>query len=98
MFTLFQIVQIVLGLWMWTYIGRGALALLAGERRRHNPVYRALTLVVWPVDWLTRRITPAFVLDRHIPGLALLLVVAARVGVYAVFYTQNWIPPVAGAQ
>lgn len=48
-------------------LGQGLLALLAGERRSGNPVYRLLQVVTEPVFRLVRLISPQVVLDRHIP-------------------------------
>lgn len=48
-------------------LGQGLLALLAGQRRQGNVFYQILQKVGQPFVWLTRRITPRFVLDRHVP-------------------------------
>lgn len=68
-------------------LGQGLLALITGERRRSNFFYQLLQKVGQPFIWLTRRVTPPFVLDRHVPLaafclLALLWLIAtvARVG------------------
>jgi uncharacterized membrane protein len=97
MFLAFQIIQLILGALMWTLIGQGALAVLAGKRREADFVYRFFALVTWPVFRLTRLIAPHFVADRHIGFLALFLIVALRVGVYMVFAYHGWIPPIRPA-
>lgn len=68
-------------------LGQGLLALMAGERRQGNFFYQVLQKVGQPFVWLTRRITPSFVLDRHVPlaafcllALLWLLATVARVG------------------
>lgn len=54
-------------------LGQGVLALLAGAGRQQNPFYRVLSMATGPVVRLTRAITPAAVLDRHVPLVAFLL-------------------------
>ncbi len=53
--------------------GQGLLWLLVGQRRQGNFFYLVLQKVAWPAVWLTRRITPALVLDRHVPLAAFCL-------------------------
>ena len=53
-----------------TLIGQAALWLLAGSRRHDNLIYGAFNLVGSRVFRLFRRVTPAIVLDRHIPWIA----------------------------
>lgn len=55
------------------YIGQGAVYLLSFGRHEANPVYRLLRFLTSPVTWLVRRLTPAFVVDRHVPLVAFLL-------------------------
>lgn len=54
-------------------IGQGLLAILAGAKRDDNFVYRLFQVVTAPVIKIVRFITPRFVIDRHIPFLAFLL-------------------------
>lgn len=54
-------------------IGQGLLAILAGAKRNDNFVYRLFQVVTAPVIKIVRFITPRFVIDRHIPFLAFLL-------------------------
>ncbi|MEW6164047.1 MAG: hypothetical protein AB1642_03195 [Pseudomonadota bacterium] len=61
-------------------LGQGLLALLAGGRRQANPVYRLFVIVTAPVLKLIRRITPARVIDGHLPFVAVLLLFWAWVG------------------
>lgn len=68
-------------------LGQGLLGLIAGERRQGNLFYQILQKVGQPFVWLTRRITPPFVLDQHVPlatffllALLWLLATMARVG------------------
>jgi len=47
--------------------GRFILGLLAGERRQSNVFWQLLDVAAKPVLWLTRRVSPGLILDRHIP-------------------------------
>lgn len=53
--------------------GRGILALLAGERRHGNPVYRLFVLVTGPALRFARIVSPPQVIDRHLPAVAFFL-------------------------
>jgi hypothetical protein len=68
-------------------VGRGALYVLAGEKRDQNLFYQILCVVTSPIVRLTRLITPKVVIDRHIPWAALLVVVWIWLGVVFV-----WLP------
>ena len=48
-------------------LGRGALALLAGAGRQSNPIYQLFVIVTGPAIRLVRRLTPPFIIDRHLP-------------------------------
>jgi uncharacterized protein YggT (Ycf19 family) len=54
-------------------IGRGVLAMLAGAGREHNVFYQLLSVVTRPFIAAARRITPRIVIDRHLPLVAMLL-------------------------
>lgn len=54
-------------------LGQGVVGLLAGPGRDRNPFYCALRLVGRPWVLLARRLTPAVVLDRHLPLVVFLL-------------------------
>lgn len=56
-------------------LGRGALYVLAGEKRDRNIFYQVLCIVTNPLIRLTRWVTPKAVLDRHVPFVAFLIVV-----------------------
>jgi uncharacterized protein YggT (Ycf19 family) len=53
--------------------GRWILGLLAGQKRDHNLFYQALAMLTNPFTGLVRRITPALVVDRHIPLVTFIL-------------------------
>jgi hypothetical protein len=47
--------------------GRAVLGLLAGAGRQGNVFWQILDIAARPALWLTRRVSPKLVLDRHIP-------------------------------
>ncbi|MBU6194153.1 MAG: hypothetical protein KGP02_04590 [Burkholderiales bacterium] len=53
--------------------GRWLLGLLAGQKRDQNLFYQALSMLTNPFTGLVRRITPALVVDRHIPLVTFIL-------------------------
>jgi hypothetical protein len=55
-------------------LGRGALYILAGRKREGNIFYQVLRIVTDPVIRAARWISPRFVLDAHIPFVAVALV------------------------
>lgn len=58
-------------------VGRGVLAVLAGPTRHVNLVYGLLTAATQPFVTMVRPITPKFVLPRHHPWVAFLLLAVA---------------------
>lgn len=91
-FQLFQFLQLVLGAMMWTLVGQALLALLLREQRHSNPIYQVMNWVTWLPRTTARALAPGVIVDTHIPLLAFLLLIVARVGLYMVFYAQGWIP------
>ena len=57
------------------FLGRGALYILAGHKREGNIFYSVLRVVTDPVIRAARFLTPRFVVDAHIPFVAILLLV-----------------------
>jgi hypothetical protein len=55
------------------FLGRGALYILAGHKREGNIFYGVLRVVTDPVIRVARFLTPRFVVDTHIPFVAILL-------------------------
>jgi hypothetical protein len=66
-------IKLVAEIALMTLLGRGVLALLAGQARASNPVYRLLAAMTRPFDTAARRIAPRVVIDRHLPWLTGLL-------------------------
>jgi hypothetical protein len=48
-------------------VGRFILGLLAGAKRQTNVFWQLLDVAARPALWLTRRLSPKLILDRHIP-------------------------------
>lgn len=67
--TLRAVVEVAL----WFMLGRGLLALLAGNRRHDNTVYRLFVLVTTPILKAVRKISPPQILERHLPFAAFFL-------------------------
>jgi hypothetical protein len=73
MLTLILALKTVLEIAAMALLGRTLLGLLAGARREHNLAYQLLDAAARPAVWLARRLTPGFVLERHLPLVAFLL-------------------------
>lgn len=54
-------------------LGQGIVGLLAGRRREENFVYRLFQVITRPAVRAVRAITPAVILDRHIPFVTFFL-------------------------
>jgi len=48
-------------------IGRFLLGLMAGPNRDNNVFWQLLDVASKPALWITRKISPKLILDRHIP-------------------------------
>lgn len=73
MLLLITIVKLIAEIALLALLGRWLLGLLAGAKRDRNPFYQVLDLLGRPFVSVARRITPRFVLDRHVPLVAFLL-------------------------
>lgn len=54
-------------------VGQWVLGLLAGQRKESNVFYQLLQLMGKPFVQIARLVTPRFVLERHVPLVAFLL-------------------------
>ena len=70
---LLSLVRVLVEVAGFALLGQGVLALLAGNRRHDNPVYRLFALVTAPAVRAVRLVTPRFILDRHLPFVAFFL-------------------------
>lgn len=48
-------------------VARFLLGLMAGAKRGTNVFWQMLDIAAKPALWLTRRLSPKFILDQHIP-------------------------------
>jgi hypothetical protein len=64
-------------------LGRGILALLAGQNRQENLFYKIFSIVTQPAVKLARILSPRVILDQHMPMVATLLMVFAWIGLTA---------------
>lgn len=87
MFTLIVSVKLVAEIALMALAGQAVLGVLAGANRHRNPFYLLLRQVSRPFLVLARWLTPRFVLERHLPIVAFLLLVflwlistAAKIG------------------
>jgi hypothetical protein len=91
MYALFQVMQMLIRLLIYTFIGKGLLVLLAGPAYQENVVWRFLDAVTRPVWLLTRRLAPGCIGDRAIAPLAVVLLILSNLGLYMLFHAQGWI-------
>ncbi|RYX91098.1 MAG: hypothetical protein EOO28_26885 [Comamonadaceae bacterium] len=67
-------VKLIAEIALCALVGQWLLGLLSGASRMGNPFYRLLQLLGKPFVWTARVLSPASVSDRHIPGVAVSLV------------------------
>ncbi|MFZ4760310.1 MAG: hypothetical protein ACOYLX_19265 [Burkholderiaceae bacterium] len=68
-----QSVYAVAAFAMLLLVGQFLVRVMSFGRHEHNPVYRLFRFLTSPVVRLTRVITPARVIDAHVPVVAFLL-------------------------
>ncbi|MEO6270485.1 MAG: hypothetical protein ABIP08_09310 [Lautropia sp.] len=73
MLLLVSSIKLVTEIALMALVGQFLLGLLTGARRDTNLFYGVLDVLTRPFVKLTRLITPRFVLDRHVPLAAFLL-------------------------
>lgn len=84
MLLLVMTVKLVAEIALMALLSQWLLGLLAGAKRETNMFYKLLQVITSPFIKLTRMISPRFVLDRHVPlGAFLLLTVIWFVAVIA---------------
>jgi uncharacterized protein YggT (Ycf19 family) len=93
MYGLYQVIQLLLRLIVYTYLGKGLLVLLAGANYRENPVWRMFDAITRPPWKLVRAVTPRLVPDAAIAPLTIFLLITINLGLYMLFYSQGWITP-----
>jgi uncharacterized protein YggT (Ycf19 family) len=93
MYAVFQVVQLLLRLLIYTFIGKALLALLAGSGYRENVIWRFFDALTGPVWRLVRALAPRFIPDPAVGPLAVFLLIALNLGLYMLFYSQGWVTP-----
>ena len=73
MLLLVMTVKLVAEIALMALLSQWLLGLLAGAKRETNMFYKLLQVITGPFIKLTRQVSPRFVLDRHIPLAAFLL-------------------------
>lgn len=73
MLLLITAIKLIAELGLLALLGQGVLGLLAGPGRERNAFYQLLRLLGSPFVRLARFITPRFVLERHLPLVAFLI-------------------------
>jgi len=77
MLDVLNLLQLVLYIPLLALLGQGLLYVLAGARRNTNFFYQLLQLLSKPFTLVVRRLTPAKVVDEHVPVVTFFLVVIA---------------------
>lgn len=77
-------IKLVAEIALMSLLGQWLLGLLAGAKRESNFFYQMLGILTRPFLRLARWLSPAIVLDRHVPLVAFLLL--AFVWVFATLY------------
>ncbi|GGA80232.1 hypothetical protein GCM10011521_18120 [Arenimonas soli] len=91
MLTTYTLLSFVIAVLMWTLIGRGVLRLLIPGDPMKNPVYRLFTWALWPVLAPLRATLGRVVPHSHLGWYAFILLLALRIGLYMLFYSQGWL-------
>ena len=63
----------------YALLGQGLLFVLAGRHRETNLFYRIIKTIASPAVWVARRISPRFVMDQHVPWVALFILIVLGV-------------------
>ncbi len=60
-------------------IGQGLVYVLSFGKHDQNPIYRLMRLLTSPVVRVARIVSPNFVVDKHVPAVALFMLLVAWV-------------------
>ncbi len=75
------IIKLIAEIALLALLGQWLLGLLAGAKRDKNLFYQMLQIMGKPFVAMARLVSPRFVLDRHLPLVAFLLVGFVWIGV-----------------
>lgn len=81
MLTLILALKAVTEIALLALLGQGLVGVLSGQGRAGNLFYRVLQAVGQPFVSLARRLSPRWVVDRHVPLVAFVLLAWAWVAV-----------------
>ena len=70
---LVQLARVLVEVAVFALLGRGVLALLAGNSRHENLFYRILETITRPAVKSVRWLAPRFIIDAHVPMLTFFL-------------------------
>lgn len=76
-------VKLIAEIALLALFGQWVLGLLAGQKKDQNIFYQVLQQVGKPFVSVARLVTPKFVLERHVPLVAFLIMVFVWLGVTA---------------
>ena len=91
MLTTYTLLSYVIAVLMWTLIGRGVLRLLIPGDPMKNPVYKLFSWALWPVLAPLRATIGRVVPHSHLGWYAFIILLALRIGLYMLFYSQGWL-------
>ncbi len=80
MFALVSMAKALVEFAMLLLVGQAVIFLISFGRHEGNPVYRFVRFLTSPVVRAARFVAPRFVVDQHVPALALILLVWIWVG------------------
>lgn len=80
MYTAIILFKAVIEVSLYAYVGQFILFIVAGNRRHNNFVFSTLKLITSPMEKVVRFVSPALVLDRHIPLATSMLLLTAWLG------------------
>jgi len=80
MLALASTVKLIAEIALMALLGQWLLGLLAGAKKNQNLFYQILQIIVRPFVSFARLVTPKFVLDRHLPLVAFLLLAFVWLG------------------
>lgn len=81
MLTVINSIKLIVEIALLALLGQWVLGLLAGAKKEQNLFYQILAIVGRPFVAMVRFVTPRFVLERHYPLVAFLLLVFVWLGV-----------------
>lgn len=80
MLVLASTVKLIAEIALLALLGQWLLGLLAGAKKDQNLFYQILQIIVRPFVSVARLVTPKFVLERHLPLVAFLLLLFVWLG------------------